>query len=68
MKKEKFYRYIGRNGIINSRVFLEGINYSLRYRLTADEGKLLTNGFEKGHTVEIDAMDFEDWYEIEDIS
>ena len=66
MTKKKMYRYLGRNGIINTYVLLDGINHILRYRLTADEGMLLTNGESVCHIVEIDAEDLDNWREIAD--
>lgn len=64
MTKKKLYRYLGRNGILTTYVLLDGIEHILRYRLTADEGMVLTNGEKKVHTIEIDADDINEWVEI----
>lgn len=66
MKQVKMYRYIGLNGILTTYILLEGINHKLRYHLSADEGKLLTNGDKKVKVIEIDASDIDNWYEIND--
>lgn len=59
MIKKKMYRYIGLNGVLTTYVLLDGINHILRYHLTADEGKLLTNGERTTKVVEIDAEDLD---------
>lgn len=66
MTKKKMYRYLGRNGILTTYVLLDGINHILRYRLTADEGMLLTDGDTFCKATEIDADDLNNWYEIPD--
>lgn len=66
MKKTKMYRYIGQNGVLTTYILLDGINHILRYHLVADDGKLLTNGERVAKIVEINAVDLEDWYEIND--
>ena len=64
MTKTKVYRYIGRNGIVTTPILLDDIKYYLRYRLKADEGKILTNGLQRVHAIEIDADELDDWYEL----
>lgn len=64
MTKKKLYRYLGRNGILTTYVLLDGVEHILRYRLTADEGMVLTNGEKTVHTIEIDADDISEWAEI----
>ena len=44
MKKIKKYRYLGRNGILTTHVQLEGVHADIIYILSADEGKILTDG------------------------
>ena len=67
MKKVKLYKYLGTNGTITSKVFLEEI-YSVKYyELTADQGKMLTNDSIHGYyTKIIPQSELEEWYE-EDI-
>lgn len=44
MKKTKLYRYVGRNGTVTTPVLLDDIKHYIYYHLSADEGKILTNG------------------------
>ena len=66
MKKTAFYTYLGTNGTITSPVHLEGIYYVLKYRLEADENKVLTNDngktLVKMVTVPVDELD--EWKEV----
>lgn len=67
MIKQNIYRYLGRNGIITSKVLLDGINYILLKELRADSGKILTNGERQTRSVIVDVEDVDNWYEIEEI-
>lgn len=66
MKKTAFYTYLGTNGTITSPVHLEGIYYVLKYRLEADENKVLTN--DSGKTlvkmVTVPADELDEWKEV----
>lgn len=66
MKKTAFYTYLGTNGTITSPVHLEGIYYVLKYRLEADENKVLTN--DDGKTlvkmVTVPADELDEWKEV----
>ena len=42
MKKTPLYTYLGTNGTITSPVHLEDIYYVLKYRLEADDNKVLS--------------------------
>ena len=64
MTKKKLYRYAGVNGILVTYVLLEGIKHSLKYRLIADPGKILTNGEKEAYIVEIEEEDLHNWWEI----
>ena len=44
MTSKKIYRYLGRNGILTTHILIEGANYIPLVELTADKGKVLTNG------------------------
>ena len=44
MKKQILYRYLGTNGIIESPIHLEDVYYTRINVLTADLGKILTDG------------------------
>lgn len=64
MTKQIIYRYLGTNGIIESPVHLEDVYYVRQVRLTADDGKLLTNGTEKKASVLVSEDDVSNWTEI----
>lgn len=66
MKKIKSYRYIGRNGIITSRVLLEDAKNIPMMELVADNGKILTNGYTKTHCITVELEDVDNWTEIAD--
>ena len=66
MNKSKMYRYLGRNGIITSPIFLENIEPILMFRLTASDGKILTNGEEKTKTKLVFVDEIENWVEVDE--
>ena len=65
MKKNKLFRYLGRNGMITSPILLDGINHIDMLQLIADSGKILTNGEIKLSTVSIFVDELEQWTEID---
>lgn len=65
MIKVKLYVYLGTNGTIESPVHLEDIFYTTRYRLVADNNKVLTKdgkNFVGSTTVPEDEVD--EWKEV----
>lgn len=64
MKKNKIYRYLGRNGMITTPVLLEGVTPIIMYRLIADNNKILTNGTIKTTQVDVFEDELNDWHEI----
>ena len=65
MTKVKLYVYLGTNGTIESPVYLEDIFYTTRYRLVADNNKVLTKdgkNFVGSTTVPEDEVD--EWKEV----
>lgn len=65
MTKVKLYVYLGTNGTIESPVHLEDIFYTTRYRLVADNNKVLTKdgkNFVGSTTVPEDEVD--GWKEV----
>lgn len=66
MNKSKMYRYLGRNGIITSPIFLENIEPILMFRLTASDGKILTDGEEKVKTKLVFVDEIENWVEVDE--
>lgn len=67
MKKTKLYRYVGRNGVVTTPILLDDIKHYLYYRLSAEEGKLLTNGEQKVQSITIPEEEVSLWREINDI-
>ena len=66
MTKEIFYRYLGTNGVIESTVHLEDIYYVRVIGLSADNGKILTDGKNKLYSVRVAEEDVGQWTEIPD--
>lgn len=62
MTKVEIYRYVGSNGVIDSPIKLP-MDYILRYRLIADEGKELVNGDTTAAVIDVDASDVDKWSE-----
>lgn len=65
MKKEKMYRYLGRNGMITTHVELIDISPLPMVRLSAEAGFLLTDGEKTAYSIAIFPEEVEQWYEIE---
>ena len=64
MKGLVIYRYLGTNGIIESPVHLEDTYYTRLIQLTADEGKVLTNGETEVLSVIVPEEEVENWKEV----
>lgn len=64
MKKSKIYRYLSRDGMVTTPILIEGANPILMYRLTADSGKVLSNGSHQVHTTDVFEDELNDWFEI----
>lgn len=62
MTKIEMFRYVGSNGVIDSPIKLP-MNYTLRYRLIADEGKELVNGDTVATVIDVDVDDVAKWVE-----
>ncbi len=65
MTKTILYTYFGTNGIITSEVHLENVPALKKVRLTADEGKILTNGVVSLEMVVIAEESADNWKEID---
>lgn len=65
MTHNVFYRYLGINGVVETPVYIEGANGLKVNVLTADTGKVLTNGKEQKHQVFVADMDVDKWKEID---
>ena len=66
MTSKKIYRYLGRNGILTTHILIEGANYIPLVELTADKGKVLTNGEKTVYAVVVEESDVNSWSEIAD--
>ena len=66
MTKRKLYRYLGRNGILTTRILIEGAYNIPMLELKADEGKILTNGEKYVYLVVIEEGDLPLWKEVAD--
>ena len=66
MTTNKLYRYFGRNGILTTKILLDGINHIPMVMLKADEGKILTNGNQMCYSIIIEEQEISDWREIAD--
>ena len=66
MKKQVLYKYLGTNGVIESPVHLEDVYYIRINILTADNGKILTDGYNYKKIVRCSDDELELWREIED--
>lgn len=64
MTKTAYYTYLGTNGTITSPVHLEDIYYTVKYRLVADKGHLLTNGEVQVKTITVPVEEVSKWKEI----
>lgn len=64
MTKIEIYRYVGSNGVIDSPIKLP-MDYTLRYRLIADEDKELVSGDTVSTVIDVDVDDVDKWIEQE---
>lgn len=66
MTKVKKYKYLGRNGVLVTRILIDGVNYIPMMTLTADAGKILTNGETTVYSITVEADEVNLWREIPD--
>ena len=66
MIKQIMYEYLGTNGSICSPVHLEDIYYIRKYKLIADDKKLLVKVSRKEKSVLIPEDDLDNWKEVEE--
>lgn len=64
MTKTAYYTYLGTNGTITSPVHLEDIYYTIKYRLVADKGYVLTDGTRQVKTVTVPENEVSKWKEV----
>ena len=66
MTKDRKYRYLGRNGILDTKVLIDGINHINIVTINADPGKILTNGERTQYSVTVEESEEHKWREITD--
>ena len=66
MTKDRKYRYLGRNGILDTKVLLDGINHINIVTINADPGNILTNGERTQYSVTVEESEEHKWREITD--
>lgn len=64
MTKQVLYKYLGTNGVIESPVHLEDIYYVRINVLTADKGKILTDGTVQKKQVRCSDDEVANWREV----
>lgn len=65
MKQNKYFRYLGTNGYIETSVELPGVYHTAYYQLVADEGKVLFDGEQELSSVIVPEREVSDWTEID---
>lgn len=66
MTKVKKYKYLGRNGVLVTRILIDGVSYIPMMTLIADTGKILTNGETAVYSITVEADEVNLWREISD--
>lgn len=66
MIQTNVYRYYGRNGIITSKVLLDGISHIPMMELKAEDGMVLTDGKRFVSRINVFIEDIDKWHEITD--
>lgn len=66
MTKVKKYKYLGRNGVLVTRILIDGVNYIPMMTLIADTGKILTNGETFVYSITVETEEVDLWREIPD--
>ena len=66
MIAKKMYRYLGRNGILTTRILIDGVDHIPMVELTADKGKILSNGYTTTYSIVVSENDVQSWREIAD--
>lgn len=65
MKKQKLYRYVGRNGEITSPILLEDAKYIPLMELRPETGYVLTNGnVTREYFVVVHVDEVNEWTEV----
>lgn len=65
MIKTKYYRYLGTNGVLETVIELPGVYHTSFYHISAENGKVLTNGTEKVYSTNVSEKDLDKWTEVD---
>ena len=66
MTKIEKYKYLGRNGVLVTRILIDGVKNIPMMTLTADEGKILTDGETRTYSVTVESEEVSLWKEVPD--
>lgn len=66
MTKIKKYKYLGRNGVLVTRILIEDVRNIPMFTLVADQGKILTNGEITTYSITVEEDEIKLWREIPD--
>ena len=66
MIAKKMYRYLGRNGILTTRILIDGVDHIPMVELIADKGMILSNGYTTTYSIVVSENDVQSWREIAD--
>ena len=66
MTRIKKYKYLGRNGVLVTRILIDGVKNIPMMTLTADEGKILTDGETRTYSVTVESEEVSLWKEVPD--
>lgn len=66
MTKIKKYKYLGRNGVLVTRILIDGAKNIPMLTLNADQGKILTNGEITTYSITVEEDEVKLWREIPD--
>lgn len=66
MIKTKMYRYLGRNGILTTKILLDDIKHIPMVELRAAPGHILTNGMITLYVICVEESEVDQWREIAD--
>lgn len=66
MITRKMYRYLGRNGILTTRILIDGVEHIPMVELVAEKGNILSNGQTTTYSIIVEEQEVDSWREIAD--
>lgn len=66
MITRKMYRYLGRNGILTTRILIDGVDHIPMVELVAEKGNILSNGQTTIYSIIVEEQEADSWREIAD--